>query len=347
MPKFKDRFATRCATDRMAWVTLTQEQELVPAEGRGTVIFPPTYRDGYNIDTLADGRRVATIDSVGSQGNRMENAFLPAPADEPDNPLAALVPQVTIDCGEDRQVSLLECGHRLADALVRCTELADEAQEGFTRWLRDNDGDALARLAPTTLVFGAWDSRGTQAKVPRLLQSVVRAWDVDEMTRSAQYVPPINYAGMDIFDETEGKASEERQKTVSSRGFGHIPSTGEPGGILVNGRIVRLTSITLIILRRMRGKNTEALRRYILGVALAAATAPLDGFYRQGCMLVPDPDKPAEWHTVGRDGKREPLEISEEEVMEYARRTADEYGVAQPRTVPFDRDRARRDMAGE
>ncbi|HTV30504.1 MAG TPA: type I-U CRISPR-associated RAMP protein Csb1/Cas7u, partial [Xanthobacteraceae bacterium] len=54
-------------------VALTCKQKLLPVEGEGGVIFPPTYADiGYNIDTLSDGTKVATIDSVGSQANRIE-----------------------------------------------------------------------------------------------------------------------------------------------------------------------------------------------------------------------------------------------------------------------------------
>ena len=41
-----------------------------------TVFFPPTYADvGYNIDSLSDGTKVATVDSVGSQANRIEPIF--------------------------------------------------------------------------------------------------------------------------------------------------------------------------------------------------------------------------------------------------------------------------------
>lgn len=61
------------ADNRDGPVALACKQKLLPVEGEGGVIFPPTYADiGYNIDTLSDGTKVATIDSVGSQANRME-----------------------------------------------------------------------------------------------------------------------------------------------------------------------------------------------------------------------------------------------------------------------------------
>ena len=41
----------------------------------------------------------------------------------------------------------------------------------------------LAKIAPTSLVFGAWDSRDTQAKLPRLIASTIRAYDVVKLSR--------------------------------------------------------------------------------------------------------------------------------------------------------------------
>lgn len=84
-------------------VALHLRQALLPVEadkeGRG-VIFPPTYADiGYNVDTLADGTRVATIDTVGSQANRLEPIFKSTGKNDKGeelNPLASLVPQIEI-----------------------------------------------------------------------------------------------------------------------------------------------------------------------------------------------------------------------------------------------------------
>jgi CRISPR-associated protein Csb1 len=57
-------------------VALVLREHLMPVEGEDAVFFPPTYADvGYNIDELSDGTKVATIDSVGSQANRMEPVF--------------------------------------------------------------------------------------------------------------------------------------------------------------------------------------------------------------------------------------------------------------------------------
>src|SRR6202023_328518 len=83
-------------------VALHLKQKLLPVEGEGGVVFPPTYADiGYNIDTLDDGTKIVTIDSVGSQANRMEPIFKRPP-------YAALVPQIEIEYGNEKIISILE-----------------------------------------------------------------------------------------------------------------------------------------------------------------------------------------------------------------------------------------------
>src|SRR5579884_850326 len=146
------------ADDLSGPVALYLKQKLAPVEGEGGVVFPPTYADiGYNIDTLSDGTKVCTIDSVGSQANRMEPIFKRPP-------YSSLVPQIDITYGNERVVSILEAGHRLGDAIVRSSELKDDARDAFKLFLGSNDASGLAKLAPTSLVFGVWDSRDTQTK---------------------------------------------------------------------------------------------------------------------------------------------------------------------------------------
>ncbi len=130
--EFNDAFVKQCANEPAGPVALTSRQKYLPVEGADSAIFPPTYAGvGYNIDTLSDGTKVATIDSVGAQANRMEPLFKAAANGEPENRLAALVPQVNITYGNDRTVSLLEVGHRLGDALVRSTKLGAKANQAF------------------------------------------------------------------------------------------------------------------------------------------------------------------------------------------------------------------------
>ena len=329
-------------------VALHFRQRLLPVEGEGAVIFPPTYADDrhpYCIDTLSDGTRVAQIDSVGSQANRIEPLFKRAPSGQPENPLAELVPQVEIAVGNERTVSILDAGHRLGDALVRSSDLAEEAQMAFKSFQDAGDAGPIAKLAPTSLIFGAWDSRDTQAKLPRVVQSVIRAWDVDVLTRSAQYVPPVDYAKLDVFSEDEKKKAENNNKSpLAQRGFVPVPATGAPGGIVARGDIRRDVTVNLVALRQIGGENGEALRRYVLGLALVAATADQDGYLRQGCLLTPDPDAPAEWTLVHRNGRRVPVALTHEAALDYARAAARRFGVGSDRRAVFGKERAKADL---
>jgi CRISPR-associated protein Csb1 len=332
--------------DRDGPVALHMRQKLLPVEGEGGVIFPPTYADiGYNIDTLADGTRVATIDSVGSQANRMEPIFKASGQDQLANPLSKLVPQIDISYGNEKVVSILDAGHRLGDALVRSTELRADAQRAFAGFLETGDATDLAKLAPTSLVFGAWDSRDTQAKLPRIVQSVIRAWDVSELTRSAQYGPPIDYSALEVFSEDEkAKQEGDAKSPLAKRGFVHVPAGRALGGVVARGAIERHVTVNLVALRRLSGGNTVALRRYVLGLALVAATEPLDGFLRQGCLLTLDPDYPPDWSCVGRDGRRVAVQLDPRVAVSFAEAAAADFGVGKDRRVAFKKELAQADL---
>lgn len=330
-------------------VALHLKQKLVPVEGEGGVVFPPTYADiGYNIDTLSDGTKVATIDSIGAQANRIEPIFK-------DAPYASLVPQIEIVYGNEKQISILEVGHRLGDAIIRCVgkdeasgfDLGQAAKDAFTLLLDANDVSAIAKLAPTSLVFGAWDSRDTQ-KLPRIVQSVIRAWDVEELHRAAQYNPPIEYVQEGLLEEAKDKTEADFR---SARGYRHAPAVWRDdtrkekvlGGIVARDRIERDVTVNLVALRRLKGENGEALRRYILGLSLVAATSPLDPFLRQGCLIVPDAAAEPQWMLVERSGARKSVALTESVARDYAVTAAKGFGVGPSRKLPFDKERAKED----
>ena len=249
------------ADDKNDTVALHLKQRLMPVEGEGAVIFPPTYAGiGYNIDTLSDGTKVATIDSVGAQANRIEPIFK-------DPPYAELVPQIEILCGNKKVTTIFDASHRLGDALIRCIEndeanafnLPQAAHNAFKALKDRNDAGEIAKIAPTSLVFGAWDSRDTQAKLPRIVQSVIRAWNVEKLSRSAQYNPSIDYAELEVFTEAEKEKQEGDPKSpLAKRGFVHVPATGTHGGVIAKGGIERQVTVNLVALRRLEGKDIEA-----------------------------------------------------------------------------------------
>lgn len=334
------------ADDKAGPVALHLKQILVPVEGDDGVVFPPTYADvGYNIDSLPDGTEVVTIDSVGAQANRIEPIFK-------DGPYAALVPQIEIAYGNGKQISILDAGHRLGDAIIRCVgkdaasgfDLRQAANDAFSLLLDTNDVSAIAKLAPTSLVFGVWDSRDTQAKLPRIVQAVIRAWDVKTLHRSAQYNPPIDYSASDVFSEDEKAKQEGNPKSpLAQRGFVHVPAGKALGGVVVRDRIQRDVTVNLVALRRLQGENGQALRRYILGLALVAAASPLDPFLRQGCLIVPDAAAEAQWTLVDRSGVRTPVSLTEILAQNYAASAAKAFGVGPSHRLQFDKARAKED----
>lgn len=316
--------------DDSSIAALVMCQWLVPVEGKDAVIFPPTYAKperikeedwlGYNIDRFEDGSSVCQIDSVGSQANRMEPLFKQESYNE-------LVPQVIIKAG-DKQVNLLDAGHRAADAVVRFSDMAEDLDKAFLALKGEDDAEPLAKIAPTSLVFGAWDSRSTQVKLPRVIRSLIRAFNVKPMHRSAQYIPAIEYVDEGLLDAPEGKP---QQDAMSQLGLSHAPAPWTHGGVQVQGDIRRDVTLNLVALRALGAKSeqdTLKLRRYILGLSLVGFTAPLETFLREGCHLVPDYERQAEWRLVAHDGQRDTaFNVSHKDALEYAKKAAEAFGV--------------------
>ncbi len=365
---------------------LVIREHLMPVEGKDGVLFPATYAaaedrskfaGGYNIDVfpedkdvgpvvaamLKDGRlkptidlfpnspNVCLVDSVGSQANRIEPIFA-----KPE--YAGLVPQVVVKAGE-KLINLLEAGHRAGDAVVRCSALQEELRKAFQAILKGN-AEPLARIAPTSLVFGVWDSRDTQAKLPRLVASTIRAFNVKKLSRSAQFVPALEYVESGMLTDpatlTDAKEKTKLEKAYAERGFIHVPATGSHGGVIATGGVRRDATLSLAALRLLAVREadgtlstdrTKALRRYILGLALVALTAPQSAYLRQGCNLVPDTDKPREFTLVRADGQREGKDLSHADALAFAQAAAKAFMIGENRPVDFDPKLAERDVKGE
>lgn len=321
---------------------------LSPVEGKDGVFFPPTFASaenskefagGYNINELGNGENVCLIDSVGSQANRIEPMF-------GEGEYASLVPQLIVEAGKEKKISILEAGHRAGDAIVRCTELKDALQKAFQS-LKKGNAVPLAKLAPTSLVFGVWDSRDTQAKAPRLLAATIRAFNVAKLTRSAQYNPAIEYVEEELLEATEDKDALD---TYSKRGFRHVPASATHGGVIAKGDIRREVTLQIAALRLLRGENadeTKKLRAYLLGLALVAFSKPAVGFLRQGCNLVLDGDKKPESTVVHPDGRRAASGLTHDAALAFAKKAAAAFGVGESKTVKFDTKLAKEETTGE
>ena len=309
---------------------LVMREHLAPVEGAGDPFFPPTYAgtgsDGssYCIDTLSDGTRICLVDSVGSQANRMEPVFAKPPYD-------SLVPQITITAGTQKR-NLCEVGHRAGDALLRHSDIYPRVSKALAALKDDGDARELARVAPTSLVFGVWDSRKTQVKAPRIVSSVIRAYDIEELTRSAQYFPPVDYREKNLL----GDDPSENEKR-SEFGFNEAPATNQPGGIIAKGGIRRDVVVNLVAMRRLSGGDeTAALRKYVLGLSLVAATAAPDLYLRQGCILARDPEKPEpSWAAVHPDGRRDAIDLPQNAVDEFAKAAASKFVVGDSADATF------------
>ncbi len=324
---------------------LVIREHLVPVEGPDGVLFPATYAaaedksefaGGYNIDSFPDGKNICLIDSVGSQANRIEPIFS-------REKYSRLVPQVVVRAG-DKKINLLEAGHRGGDAVVRCSGIQQELHDAFKSVLKGN-AEPLAKIAPTSLVFGVWDSRDTQAKLPRLIASTIRAFDVRRLTRSAQYIPATTYVDDGLLDKPADKSDKA---AYAERGFIHVPAAASHGGVIATGGIRRDATLSLTVLRLLAvGDGADAtltLQRYILGLALTALTHAPASYLRQGCNLVLDPEKPREFVEVYSDGRRAPTKINHVDALAYASAAAEAFGVGDDREVAFDRELAKKDL---
>jgi CRISPR-associated protein Csb1 len=342
MPEVK-KFDHYLADDGPA--ALVIREWLMPVEGADGVLFPSTYASGdnfpggYNIDGDSNGVNVCLVDSVGSQANRVEPMFA-------EEKYRQLIPQIVVKAGE-KEVSLLEAGHRAGDALVRCSQLQQTLQDAFKSVLR-GDAEPLAKIAPTSLVFGVWDSRDTQAKLPRVVASTIRAFNVRKLTRSAQFNPATEFVNDKLLDEPADKATKD---AYAERGFIHVPASGSHGGVIATGGVRRDATLGLAAIRLLfAGKDeakTLALRRYILSLALTAFTRNPSGYLRQGCLLVLDPSKTREFVEVLPTGDRKPVVISHDDALRFATDAATAFGVGESQTVPFDKERAKRDVKGD
>jgi CRISPR-associated protein Csb1 len=311
-------------------VALAIQEPLQPVQGADTPVFPPTFappegdrekKPAYVIDSLPGGS-VALIDTVGAQANRIEPLFK-----RPE--YSSLVPQIEVRVGE-RRMHLLEAGHRAADAVVRFSNAGDRFQTAFVAYRQSGDSTPLAKLAPTSIVFGVWDSRDTQVKLPRLVESTVRAFNIDQLSRSAQFFSSL--------EKEELNQLNLDQKVLSEEGLNDAPAGRVLGGIIARGGIRRDATLNLIALRALASSDSEstrALQRYILGLALIAFTAPTELYLRQGCLLVADPKNPAKLESVKRTGTREEFSATGEQILSFAHSAAQAFRVGEAFEAQF------------
>ncbi len=174
-------------------------RRLQPAGGPGDKVFPPTFAGAiYAIEQRRVPGRDAPVscvllDSVQSQANRMESALQDAvDAGRITLPLvvvdfSAYDPTGDLDADMaagrliDRvgKITSLQAPHRLADAILRDSELDGVPFRRSPRGRALNTASLsnaapLFELCPTALVFGMWDSTGPKGGLgPKFERAIV------------------------------------------------------------------------------------------------------------------------------------------------------------------------------
>jgi CRISPR-associated protein Csb1 len=312
-------------------------ERLRPVQGPRGVFFPPTFaatgrgKSDYQIDRFGpraddpegaqrDGLIASrcTVDSVPSQANRLEARLLKYSGSS--------IPRITVSGSRVGQgsIDLLEVGHRVGDAVVRYSKVKvtkngkEEEKDGFEPFEAalqayvKGDAAPLARLAPTSLVFGHWDSRdsatkkSTKSKARRLIRSEIVAFNVQKVTKRSQYWssidPEVSQDLEQILKEAKEAAQEDpnTKNPASQLGMTDVPAPESPGGVIAFGPIERTAIIALSGVRALatfKAPNQEgvteidadktlALRRYLFALALASAADPGVWDLREGCILV-------------------------------------------------------------
>jgi CRISPR-associated protein Csb1 len=343
-------------------IAITLEETLEPALGQDAIIFPPTFAVAkgaphpYQIDVL-DTRLTAQeaaqtgteanccqIDGVGSQANRMESKFK-------ERPFNSLIPQVVIRLNENTTANLVDIGHRVADGAIRFSGLRDEVTSAILALKNEGNALPLCQLAPTSLIFGFWDSRPdtTMFKFGRMLTANIYASNVEIVKRSAQFNPAFDPTAIGLASEVpkddgeqssnSGKAADGKDP-MSKLGLRHVPAVGTHGGVRVYGRIIRRTQINLARLRSLAvtangqidSAATLRLRRYIVGLSLVAGRVQPNYDLREGCLLR---TSRMVSNLVFANGDNQPFKWEISDAYNFASSTATEFGVGPTREIEF------------
>ena len=190
---------------------------LMPAEGPGGKIFPPTHVGGiyaWEQRRLAEDKTVATVllDSVQSQANRMEQALLRAHQTK-----QLRLPLLQLDFTEKFPdvgiITTLDAPHRIADALFRESKLDgvrfrdSEVGKAFISSTTRN-ATGLFRYCPHALIFGVWDSGNLEGKggnrFQRAVVSEIVGINAEAGVRTRSRIDPLILSNPDLYQTPDG-----------------------------------------------------------------------------------------------------------------------------------------------
>ena len=304
--------------------------DLVPAEGDGGKVAPPTHEGGKYAfeDRVIDGRqdvKTVLLDSVQSQANRFEELLLNAVySDE------IQIPLLKMNIPGHETLTSLSVPHRVHDAIFR------DSRVGETRF-RDSDigrdmvqarawnATGMFRLCPTVMLFGTWDSQSgagvNSAKFARALVSEIIALDVVQGVKTSSRIDPLGIKAMPgaiyegkaeqwTLDKDKAQTKNNKQVLFKTKGtpaeinHGNIPPTIEPGGVTF--RIARQTAVlSFAQLRKLRfpidaedtPERNAAGRAVIAALGIYAIAMQAEQGYqlRSRCQLIPTAKPEFEW----------------------------------------------------
>ena len=324
-------------------------RRLQPAGGEGDKVFPPTFAGAvYAIEQRRVPGREGSVtcvllDSVQSQANRMELALQEA-IDAGKIKMPHLVVDFsdhgpTGDIEADKQagklidavgkVTSLQVPHRLADAILRDSELGGVAFRVSDKGRALNqvslaNATPLLELCPTALVFGMWDSTGPKGGLgPKFERAMVSEivgvgaeWQEDYRARGVRRDPLEIRAAVKVKKSADTSwtvaTSDAKGKDIvapSSVNHSSVPFDSKNSGVTIE-YAEQTTTLSLICLRRLRfpvngapSAHTDAAARTVLAaLGLAAATLAFESGMglRSRCLLWPD--GPMEWELLERPG---------------------------------------------
>lgn len=336
-------------------------RRLQPAGGDGDKVFPPTFAGAVyaierrRVSGRAEPVQCVLLDSVQSQANRMELALQDA-VDSGKLKMPVLVvdfsehdPTGDIEADEKAgrlidaigKVTSLQVPHRLADAILRDSELDGKPFRKSDKGKVLNrvslaNATPLFELCPTALVFGMWDSTGPKGGLgPKFERAMVSEivgvgaeWGDDYRARGVRRDPLEIRAAVKVLKAADKSWTVTDPKTrgatePSKVNHSSVPFESANSGVTIE-HAEQTTTLSLICLRRLRfpvngassADKDAAARTVLAALGLCAATLAFESGMglRSRCLLWPD--GPMCWELLDRPGETpKSYSLSSEDAM--------------------------------
>jgi CRISPR-associated protein Csb1 len=209
-----DQLQTAIASNASA---IRHKVRLMPAEGPGGKVFPPTHIGGiyaWEQRRLPEDKIVNTVllDSVQSQANRMEQALLRAyQARQLQLPLLQI--DFTANFPDVGIITTLDAPHRIADAFFRESKFGEnmfrdsEVGKAFINSTTRN-ATGLFRYCPHALIFGVWDSGNLEGKggnrFQRAVVSEIVGMNAEAGVRTRSRIDPLILSNPALYQTPDG-----------------------------------------------------------------------------------------------------------------------------------------------